>query len=451
MRIHPIAGHFLGRIPLAPAILLTLTTLASGGNWQQWRGPFSNGSAAETGLPDTCDPATAKWVAALPGASHATPVVWNERVFVTSTDPATKGLLGMCLNAKDGKILWQKRLGDEIKAPQNNGATPSPVTDGKRVCFLFGSGDLATLDLDGNLLWAKNLVKEYGNLATKFGYSSSPLLWNGKLYIQMMRRPQPYSGPAGSDQPLNSLVLACDLLTGKELWKHVRKSDAVDEANESYSSAIPLENQQRNELLIQGGDCISGHDPATGNEFWRLEYNPERERNWRLIPSPVTCGDLIIAGKPRGGPLLALKAGGNGPLKSENLAWTYDERMSDSGTPLVYQGMIYVMQSDKNDPWGKGIKSSPGIYLLVIDPATGKETGRTKIAPGGAWRASPTGADGKIYVMSEDGEVVVISAGLNGKILSRSNYADGPACASIAAANHCLWIRTASKLTCIGK
>jgi len=451
MRTHHSAGHFLGRPLLAPAILLALATLASGGNWPQWRGPDANGSSTETGLPDTCDPATAKWVAALPGASHATPVVWDERVFVTSTDPATKGLLGLCLGARDGKILWQKRLGDEIKAPQNNGATPSPVTDGKRVCFLFGSGDLATLDFDGNVLWAKNLVKEYGNLATKFGYSSSPLLWNGKLYIQIMRRSKPYSGPAGSDQPLASLVLAFDLLTGKELWKHVRKSAALDEANESYSSAIPLENKQRNELLIQGGDCISGHDPATGNEFWRLEYNPERESNWRLIPSPVTCGNLIVAGKPRGGPLLALKAGGNGPLKPENLAWAYDERMSDSGTPLVYQRMIYVMQSDKNDPWGKGIKSSPGIYLLVIDPATGEETGRCKIAPGGAWRSSPTGADGKIYVMSEDGEVVVISAGANGKILSRSNYADGPACATIAAANHCLWIRTASKLTCIGQ
>ena len=450
MKIQVSRRHDSGLASL-PLALLLASVPVSAGNWPQWRGPLSNGSAAETGLPETCDPATAKWSVAMPGASHATPIVWDDRVFVTSTDPASKGLLGMCVNARDGRILWQKRLGDEIKAPQNNGATPSPVTDGKRVCFLFGSGDLATLDLDGNLLWTKNLVKEHGNFCTKFGYSSSPLLWNGTLYIQILRRSKPYSGAAGTDEPLEALLLALDFVSGKQLWKKVRKSAAVDEACESYSSAIPFENKVRNELLVQGGDCISGHDPATGNEFWRLDYNPQRESNWRLIPSPVTIGEVIVATKPRGGAMLALKAGGKGELNAEALAWTYDERTSDSGTPLVYQGLLYVLQSDKNDPWARGSKSSPGIFLLVIDPATGKEAGRCQLAKGGAWRTSPTGADGKIYVMSEEGEVVVVAAGPNGKILSRADYADGPACATIAAANGCLFIRTATKLTCIAK
>jgi outer membrane protein assembly factor BamB len=440
----------IGRMPwLVAAGLLPLAALAE--NWPQWRGPFSNGSTTDTGLPEACDAAKAKWVTAMPGAGYGTPVVWNERVFVTSTDPASKGLLGICVNAQDGKVRWQKRLGAEIKAPQNNGATPSPVTDGKRVCFLFGSGDLAALDMDGNLLWSQNLVKQHGNFCTKFGYSSSPLLWDGTVYVQMLRRPKPYSGPAGTDQPLDSLLLAIDLTTGKELWKHVRKSAAVDESFESYSSMIPLANKTRNELLVQGGDCISGHDPATGSEFWRLDYNPQRETIWRLIPSPVTVGDLVVVTKPRGGPLLALKAGGNGPLEPSALTWTYDSRTSDSGTPLLYQGLLYVLHSDKNDPWASTHKTSPGIFLLVIDPATGKEVGRCQLAKGGAWRTSPTGADGKIYVMSEAAEVVVVSAGPNGKILSRADYADGPACATIAAANGCLFIRTATKLTCVGK
>ncbi|MEI6654382.1 MAG: PQQ-binding-like beta-propeller repeat protein [Verrucomicrobiota bacterium] len=438
------------RIPLVFAFLF-LPLLAHAENWPQWRGPFSNGSTNATGLPDTCDAGKAKWVTALPGASHATPIVWNERVFVTSTDPASHGLLGICVGAQDGKILWQKRLGDEIKAPQNNGATPSPVTDGKRVGFLFGSGDLAVLDMDGNLLWSKNLVKAYGNLCTKFGYSSSPLLWNGTLYIQMLRRAKPYAGPVGTDQPLDPLLVAFDFVTGKTLWQHVRKTAAVDESCEAYTSTMPFETPARKELLVQGGDCISGHDPATGDEFWRLDYNPQRETLWRLIPSPVTVGDLIVATKPRGGPLLALKGGGKGSLDAATLTWTHEERMSDSGTPLVYQGLLYVLQSDKNDPWAKGINSSPGIFLIGIDPATGKEAGRCQIAKGGAWRASPTGADGKIYVMSEDAEVVVVSAGATGRILSRADLADGPACASIAVANACLFIRTASKLTCIGK
>ncbi|MEI8042254.1 MAG: PQQ-binding-like beta-propeller repeat protein [Verrucomicrobiota bacterium] len=438
-----------GHTPLIFAVLLFSFTV-SAGNWPQWRGPSFNGSSAERGLPQSCDPAKGKWIAALSGASHATPIVWNDRVFVTSTEPASEGLLATCVGAQDGKFHWQKRLGNDIKAPRNNGATPSPVTDGKRVWFLFGSGDLAALDMDGGLLWTRNLVREYGNFCTKFGYSSSPLLWNGKIYVQMLRRPKPYSGPAATDQPLDSLILAFDPLTGKELWKHVRKSDAVDEACESYSTAVPFEHTGRNELLIQGGDCISGHDPSSGNEFWRFDYNPQRRTMWRLIPSPVTVGDLIVATKPRGGPLLALKTTGTGQRDTAALAWTYEERTTDSGTPLVYQGLIFVLQSDKSDPWSRGSRSSPGIFLLVIDPATGKELGRCQIATGGAWRSSPTGADGKIYVMSQEAEVVVVSAGPNGKILSRAAYADGPACATIAAANHCLFIRTATKLTCIG-
>jgi outer membrane protein assembly factor BamB len=447
----PFPGHLPPRRASLWLAILLAPMLAAAENWPQWRGPSSNGSSTETGLPDSCDPALAKWVTTLPGASYATPVVWKDRVFVTSTDPASHGLLALCLNARDGKILWQQRLGDEIKAPQNNGATPSPITDGKQVGFLFGSGDLAALDLDGKLLWSLNLVKDHGNLCTKFGYSSSPLLWHGVLYVQILRRSKPYSGTVGTDQPLDSLVLAIDFLSGKELWRHVRKSPAIDESCESYTTAVAYENPLRNELLIQGGDCLSGHDPATGDEFWRYDYNPRRDKIWRLIPSPVVCGERIVALTPRGGPMFALRGGGNGLLKPEDLTWTYDERTSDSGTPLFYQGMIYVLQSDKNDPWSRSTQSSPGIFLLVIDPATGKESGRCQIAKGGAWRGSPTGADGKIFIMSEDGEVVMVAAGLHAKVLTRADFGDGPACATIAVANRGLFIRTASKLTFIAK
>ena len=444
-------GRHPSRCTILALAWLMLPLAAHAGNWPQWRGPLSNGSSGDTGLPDSCDAAKAKWVAAMPGASYATPAVWDERVFVTSTEPATKGLLALCLNARDGKVLWQKRLGNEIKAPHNNGVTPSPATDGNLVWFLFGSGDLAALDMAGNSQWSRNLAKDYGTLCTKFGYSSSPLLWQGKLFVQLLRRTKPYTGPAGLAEPLDSLILALDPLTGKTLWQHVRPSAAIDESRESYSSPVPFDHPSRKELLIQGGDCLSGHDPASGAELWRLDYNPQRETNWRLIPSPVAAGDLIVANKPRGGPLLALKAGGQGELTTDALAWSYDERTSDSGTPLVYQGLVYVLQSDKNDPWARGSKSSTGIFLLVIDPLTGREVGRCQLAKGGAWRSSPTGADGKIYVMSEDAEVVVVSAGPNGKILSRTDFADGPACASIAAAKGCLFIRTATKLTCLAK
>lgn len=431
-------------------MLILVPAAAAAGDWPQWRGPAGNGSADEKNLPESCDPATAAWSTALPGASHATPVIVGERVFLTAIERPSKGVTAICLNPADGAIRWQRRLGDDIKAPQNNGATPSPVCDGKTVWFLLGSGLLAALDVDGKPLWQRQLAADYGNLATKFGYSSSPLLWRGTLYVQLLRRDRPYSATAGATGPLDSLVLALDPATGKEKWRHVRPSAAVDESRESYTTPVACE-AGAGELLIQGGDCISGHDPATGAELWRCEYNPERETLWRVIPSPVMAGDRIVVGLPRGGRLLALKPGASGRVAMTDALWSYDERTSDSGTPLIYQELIYVLQSDKNDPWNRKGKSSSGIFLLVIDPATGREAGRCQIDKGGAWRASPTGADGKIYLLSEKGEVVVVAAGATPRILSRAKYDDGPACATIAAANGRLFIRTASKLTCFGQ
>ena len=432
-------------------IVLQLPIALMAADWPQWRGPAGNGSTPERNLPESCDPASAKWSVELPGAGHATPVIAGDRLFLTAVDRPSKGVLAICLDPTTGAVVWRKRIGDDIKAPQNNGATPSPVTDGKTVWFLLGSGTLVALDRDGTLRWEKQLAREHGNLGTKFGYSSSPLLWKDTLFVQFLRRDTPYSGEPGIAGPLEPLVLALDPATGKEKWKHVRRCEAVDESREAYTTPVAFDGPGRAELLIQGGDCVSGHDPATGEEFWRCEYNPERERIWRLIPSPVVAGGMIVASLPRGGPLWAIKPGAKGKVEPSATAWIYDERTSDSGTPLFYQDLIYVLQSDKNDPWSRKGKSSPGIFLLVVDPASGKEVGRCEIAKGGAWRASPTGADGRIYLMSEKGEVVVTTAGREPKILSRANYDDGPACATIAVANGRLFIRTAGKLTCIAR
>jgi outer membrane protein assembly factor BamB len=417
-------------------------------NWPQWRGPFGNGSTTETGLPDHCDPAKAAWSLALPGAGHATPIVWGKQVFLTSVDRTSGGVLALCVNADDGKVLWQQRIGEDAKAPRNNAATPSPVTDGKQVWFLLGSGRLAALDLAGKPRWRRDLVADHGNLCTKFGYSSSPLLWDGILFVQLLRRPKPYTAAAANGPPLEPLLLALDPLTGKELWKHARRSPAIDESCESYSTPVAFQSGDLKQLLVQGGDCLTAHNPASGAEIWRYEYNLERETNWRLIPSPVAVGELAVAMLPRGGPLVAIHAAAKGALAPSAVRWTYDERTSDSGSTLLYQNYLHILQSDKNDPWRRGSKNSPGIFLLVVDPATGKEAGRCQIAPGGAWRASPTGADGKIYLMSEEGEVVVVSAGPNAKILSRTALDEGPTCATITAADGRLFVRTAKRLLC---
>jgi outer membrane protein assembly factor BamB len=436
MRFITVLAWAAATVALA-AVLAVGAVVAQAENWPHWRGPRFNGSTLEKGLPEKFGKAeNVAWTAPLPGPSAATPIVWGDRVFLSSTEPATKGLVAMCLRAADGQVLWRKRLGADAKVDRNTLASPSPVTDGRLAYFLFGSGDLAALDFDGRVVWSRNLVKDFGNLALKYGYSSSPLLLGDRLYVAVLRRPKPYRGEAGA-ATLDSFLLAIDPATGKDTWREARLTQANDESHDSYASPVPYEREGRQEILMAGGDCVTSSDPTTGKELWRLAYNPARDGMWRLIPSVVTFDDLVLAVTPRGKALMAIRPLGTGTLAADRIAWTFTGHTSDSATPLLYDGWLYVLDSDAK-------------VMTCLDPKTGQERWHGSLG-GAVWRASPTGADGRIWCLSEDGEVAVLAAGDQFKVLFRVALGDGPAHASIAVANEHLYIRTASRLTCIGK
>ena len=216
----------------ALALVVIVGALFSGrtfaGDWPHWRGPFLNGAADEKNLPGTWSQTeTIAWVSPLPGHSGATPVISNGRVFVSSTDSRNTDLLALCFDAGTGKELWRRKLGTSArKVPRNNMATPSPVTDGKSVYFMYGSGELAGLDYDGNILWTRNIEAEYGNISIKYGYSSSPLLYDNKLYVLIQRRHMHYRPPESTT--LDAFILAVNPKTGKNIWKQPRKTDALD-------------------------------------------------------------------------------------------------------------------------------------------------------------------------------------------------------------------------------
>jgi outer membrane protein assembly factor BamB len=377
------------------------------------------------------------WSAALPGHGAATPIIWGDRVFVSSTDPAANAVVAICVSAADGKILWQTRLGDDAKAPNNDMATPSPCTDGQRVYFLTGSGDLAALDFAGKVLWSRNLVKEFGNTCIKYGYSSSPLLLGGKLYIEMVRRAKPYVGVPGIEGTLEPFVLAVDVATGKDVWRQIRPSDADDESLEAYTTPLPFQAGGRAEVLVLGGDYLTGHDPETGKESWRLTYNKTHTGKWRLVAGPVAWEDLVFMIQPRGNHVMAAKIGGKGLLPDSVVVWTSEGRASDSATPLVYQNLLYMLDSDAK-------------AMTCFEPRTGKSLWRGALG-GTAWRASPTGADGKIFCLSMDGEVAVLAAGNEFKILSRTTLGDGQTQSSIAVAGGRVYVRTVHTLHSFGK
>lgn len=418
-------------------LFLIMTTITSAANWLQWRGPLHNGASNETNLPDSLN--NPIWSTNLPGPSGATPIISKNQVFLTSMDTRNDGFFhAISIDSKTGNILWQKKIdADKRKLPRNNMATPSPATDGKSVFFLFGNGTLISTDYAGEIIWKRDLEADYGNLSVKYGYSSSPLLFDGKLYIVMMRRPWAYRAPE-TDRTLDSWILALDPDTGKNIWKVQRKSDAKNESFDSYASAVIFNNGDKNEIITVGGDYVTSHDPKTGKELWRYGYNPEKEEKWRNIPSAVTGEGLIFAVRARKGPLSAITSG-SGSLTSDNIAWTFDGDTTDSPTPAYYKGNLYLL-----DGMGKTI--------TCLEAKTGKVIWTGKLPGRNPYYASPTVADDKIYCLSEGGDAVIVAAGGNEfKIISETKFDEGPMQSTIAIADGLVFLRTAKKLYCFGK
>lgn len=430
---------FFRRCLLLFAVGLLSCCFVFGGDWGQWRGPNGDGSTDEKSLPDSFD--NILWEYSV-GVGSSTPVVSGGKVFVSSEE-AGGGLFGVCVDAKSGKEIWKKQLsetGGRKIARGGNMAVSSPVTDGERVFFLFDDGVFICLDYKGKEVWSRNLETEYGYVSVKFGCGATPLYYDGKLYIYVQRRPEAYYEPVNTE-PYDSFLLAVNPLTGKTIYKHVRKTDVLKEAFDAYSSPVAFEYGGRKEILLVGGNFFTGHDPATGKELWRFGYNPDWETwaTWRTIVSPVVAGDVVVCCQPRKGTKsFAVKGGSDGLLVEDDLAWVY-EGTSDSPTPLYYEGDLYFFDGTRKK------------VLTRVDGKSGKEKWSGVVPGKNPYYASFTGGDGKMYCISDAGEAVIVAAGGDEmKILAQHNFGGRPVRSSIAIADGKLFIRTSEKLYCIG-
>lgn len=429
---------------LVTSLALLLAPLAfAQNNWSQWRGPTFNGYSPATNLPSELNKDKPLWVTAMPGHSNGTPIVHGDHVFTTAAGADGK-LYAICLSKKDGKILWQREVAQQAaKNNRNDYATPSPVTDGKKTIFLFGQGELVAFDYEGKELWHRSIWKDHGQWNILWLYGSSPLLYNGKLYVQVLHRNIPAVGlqeAKPGDKLTDSYILAVDPETGKDLWKVTRPSEARVESQESYGTPIPWEKPTRNEILITGGDCITGHDPNTGQELWRAGgWNPERITHWRLVPSAVTFDGIAYVCPPKGGQIRAWREGGNGDVTATHLAWQGNALTSDVAVPLIYNNLMYVLDGDKKQ-------------LHCVDPMTGNKKWSGTIDSRPVLRTSPTGAEGKIYVMNEAGDVWVLATD-EFKILSKVSLGSemGGARGSVAVVDGMILIRTGDKVWAFGK
>lgn len=429
-----------GCLWVAAAMLIWVSSAPAAHDWPQWRGPQFDGASDATGLPEKLDPASQAWETQLPGGGNGTPVILGDRIFVSCQDQKNAKLMGLCVSRADGHVVWQKQIGTSIISnDRNNAASPSAVCDEHGVIFTFATGDIAAFDLEGKPLWQRNIQNEYGPFNVQWIYSSTPLLYKGKLYVQVLQRDHPPRGRAASGKPADSYLLALDPATGKELWRQIRPSPAREESRESYATPVPLEHDGRSEIILAGGDLVTAHDAQTGKEIWRAGgWNPNRIMDWRLVPSPCpdSADGLVFACAPKGGAVMAFKDGGTGDVTESGLAWKSDSRStgisSDVCVPLLYHHNLYVLNGDRRT-------------LHCVDPLTGNEKWKGSLGGNSVFRASPTAGDGKIYCMNERGDFWVLAAD-EFKILSKSSLGGSPTRASVALSDGIAIVRAGEKL-----
>jgi outer membrane protein assembly factor BamB len=407
-------------------VTISLATQTAAENWPQWRGPSLNGVSGETGVPFTWSTTeNVTWKLALPAWSGSTPIIWGDRIFLNVAEGGNLYL--WCVDRKDGTVLWKQFLSDgDNKQRKQNMSSPSPVTDGRHVWIMTGTGILKGFDFDGKEIWARDIQKDYGPFGLNWGYASSPLLHEDALYVQVLHGMK-------TDDP--SYVMRLDKMTGKTLWRIERPTDAIRESPDSYTTPALLQYDGKTEIVITGGDCVTGHDPETGQELWRANgLNPLNDTNYRIVASPVVNGNIVYA-PTRERPLLALRAGGRGDVTESHRLWSFDNG-PDVPTPVT-DGRYFYVVNDRGIMW-------------ALDAESGKEIwGQQRVTPG-TYSSSPVLADGKIFVTSEDGVTTVVRAGEKFEILAE-NSLDDYSLSSPAISEGQIFMRTAGHLYCIGK
>jgi outer membrane protein assembly factor BamB len=409
-------------------ITLLVTTTALSANWPAWRGPGGDGMSTETNLPVKWSPTeNIAWKVSLPQWSGATPVIWGDVIFLNVAEADGSTLSLWALRRSNGEVLWKRPLGGgNNKQRKQNMSSPSPVTDGTTVWAMTGTGVLKAFDFRGNERWARDIQKDYGRFGLNWGYASSPLLHDGDLIVPVLHGMK-------TDDP--SYLLRIDGQTGKTEWRVERPTKAITESPDAYITPTVARVGKSYEIIINGGDDVTGHDPATGKELWRAHgLNPDNNPFYRIVASPLTHGDIVIA-PTRERPMLALRAGGRGNVTTSHKLYEFNNG-PDVPTPVTDGTYLYIV----ND---RGI-----AYCLEL------KTGKTVYGPerlaSGTYSASPVLADGKIYVTSEDGVTSVYRAGPKFELLAE-NRMDDYTLSSIAVKDGQLFLRTAGWLWAIGQ
>ena len=391
--------------------------------WPQWRGPHATGVAPFGDPPvEWSEDRNVKWKVAIPGKGSSSPIVWGDRVFVTTAvstgekaEAPSKGsqaargrrfhMRGIeptevqkfaifAIGRKSGKVLWQRTLREELPHegthPTGTWASNSPVTDGEHVYAYFGSRGLYCLDWEGNLIWEKDL----GDMTIKlgFGEGSSPFLYGDKIVLNW-----DHEGP--------SFTIALDKKTGKELWRASREKET------SWATPVVVEHGGKPQVVTSATNRVRSYDLATGKLIWETTG-----MTMNAIPSPVASGGMVfVTSGFRGNALLAIRLdGAAGDITdSKSIAWKLDQDTPYAPSPLLYKDTLYLL---KRNSW----------ILSCFNARTGQEYYRQKrLEEIGDVYSSPVGAGGRVYVTDREGTTVVLERGPEFKVLGTNKLEDG--------------------------
>ncbi len=371
-------------------------------NWPQWRGPDNDGVSRETNLPTRWSASeNIAWSLPMPGMAGSTPIVWGERIFLTSEDG--NDLVLLCVSTK-GKELWKRKLGAghfRARRDEGNLASATPSTDGKHIWAFVGSGDFACFTFDGKEVWHFNAQERYGKFKIQFGMHSTPVLYGDRLYMQLI-----HSGGAQ--------VIALDKNTGETVWKAARPSDGRAECEHSYASPCIWHNGDKAYLITHGNDYAVAHRLDNGEEIWRVgDLNPKNRYNptLRFVASPVATPELIVVPSAKNGPVVGVKPSAIGMIRAGDAQeqWRRTNNTPDVPSPLVKDGLVYLCREN-------------GV-LICLDAKTGEQL-YAESTHKQRHRASPVYADGKIYLTARDGTFSVVKAGPKFELLATNRLKD---------------------------
>lgn len=405
-------------------LCLTVSTAADAENWTRFRGPNGQGISSETDLPvKWSGDENVAWKTPIPGKGWSSPVVFEDHIFLTSATEEGVSCRVIGVNRKDGSIVFDTEVHRQKQGPmrrQNSYATPTPVTDGQKVYSVFYDGTIAAVDFSGKRVWKSTEVPFF----SLHGLGASPVLANGQIVM-------PFDGSSREENRLgwkipwkNAVVLALSTADGSVLWKGKRGESRV-------GHVTPILINDGKHVVSAGGDRVQAHDLKTGERIWSIYSQGEG-----VTPSPVVGDGLLYTSSGFEAPTLrAVRLGGSGDITKTHIAWEQKKGVAALASLLYVKPYLYSISRDN--------------ILHCLDASSGDIVWMERLE--GVHSASPVYADGRIYILSEDGITRVLKPGPKYDEIASNDLGDEACLASMAVSQGQFFIRSGGHLYCIGK